>query len=224
MTNFHARILTIHHTLLEVGMYTDSIQVFSRYLKINFASYDLKEVARHLGATIEDHTKNSYTNREIERNVNARLIAYYYCLSHSDPVMDGLYQENAQLAVGFMQFHRSNNWYSTLIAARAMFEMESRHRPEDTSTTLRNELAVKQRYEKSIMTKPFSSEHIQQITEEADCPVCYESFALKDLVTTTCRHNYCQTCYKGYMLSVSIWKTPCCAICRADIKTVSIFA
>ena len=226
MTNFHARILEVHQTLLERGTYLDSVQGFHRYLKINFAPYDLTEVARFLGANIEAQTANQSRNRQIEHSVKVMLIAYYYCLSHSDPTIDALYAQFEHPQDGFFTRYELT-WYIDLVNTRANFETMSRLRQDNIArqaNKIASEMAIEYRYKYSIISKPLAKENPEKMKDECECPICYDTFETKNLVLTECGHNYCSPCYKSYMLSVNAVTKPCCSICRTIINTVTVFA
>jgi hypothetical protein len=74
----------------------------------------------------------------------------------------------------------------------------------------------KQKIRKIVLKK----HTIQQAKEtNTECPICYDTYELQDVVTLGCSHRFCQSCIVSHMkASVSISKDLNCPICRSDIK------
>jgi hypothetical protein len=58
--------------------------------------------------------------------------------------------------------------------------------------------------------------------EICDCAICYED-DIKNInfVKLNCNHKFCNTCLKKAIESTQNNKTPCCALCRSEIKTIT---
>jgi hypothetical protein len=52
------------------------------------------------------------------------------------------------------------------------------------------------------------------ILKEIDCPICLESIAPKDIITTNCQHSFCSDCIDKCNNLLS------CAYCRTEITTL----
>ena len=231
-THFHARVSTIHQTLLEMGTYSNSIARFLAHIRTNYATYDLKEVARFLGAIFDARTVGVSQNRDIEQDVFMRLTAYYYCLAHQDDVTDALYAQYEHPEAEFMTRNNSA-WFSNMVKVRFAHEIQaSRTRELARTEAIRVEALrvastanfVNNRYKNSFVTKILADENPEEMKEACECPICYDTVEKMDVITTECGHNYCSPCYEKYMLSVISTKTPCCCSCRAVITTVTVYA
>lgn len=56
-----------------------------------------------------------------------------------------------------------------------------------------------------------------------ECPICYESIKCMDLVKLNCDHKFCGGCVNGWLKAHNnISGGPRCALCRNEIKTVSV--
>ena len=224
VTDYHPRILTVHQNLFDMGLYMDNITTFERYLQTNFSPYDLKELVRFHGAIIPINPNNTaeYKIRIENSQIRCRVIAYYYCLAHHDPITDAMYDEFDNPTIEFMTRY-NESWYSERVMNRYYYERQQLLRPT-VADQASLQISLEQKYKNSIVVKPLAEQNPEKMKENCECPICYETFEAKDIVWTDCMHNYCSPCYKGYMLSISATKTPCCSICRAPITTVSIFA
>ena len=61
---------------------------------------------------------------------------------------------------------------------------------------------------------------------DTECPICYCSVDLENILITTCNHIFCISCFKQYMISIStksnISRTVCCPMCRQKIPNARL--
>jgi hypothetical protein len=66
-------------------------------------------------------------------------------------------------------------------------------------------------------------ENTLETEEVKDCPICFESIHVNNMVTTACNHEFCSKCIKWILNHTScVNSSPMCPMCRAsmyDFKT-----
>jgi hypothetical protein len=82
-------------------------------------------------------------------------------------------------------------------------------------------------FEQTLFTKlPIEISYCKEIQKNDDeCNICYESTLAKDFVKLNCNHDFCVGCIKKILTSAKSNdnKKPCCAFCRNDIQSLSIY-
>uniref|UniRef100_A0A6C0EQC9 RING-type domain-containing protein n=1 Tax=viral metagenome TaxID=1070528 RepID=A0A6C0EQC9_9ZZZZ len=58
-------------------------------------------------------------------------------------------------------------------------------------------------------------------TSLCDCSICYESVEHINFVKFNCKHEFCKDCAKHILTNCEQYKTPTCALCRAEIKEIT---
>lgn len=61
---------------------------------------------------------------------------------------------------------------------------------------------------------------------KTECPICYETHELHEVVTLGCDHRFCESCMVSHMnasrRNCKDDKYACCPMCRSDIKTFEV--
>jgi hypothetical protein len=57
----------------------------------------------------------------------------------------------------------------------------------------------------------------KELPESAECPICYEIMEKKEIIQTTCGHNYCKSCIEKILSQSSLSSSHSCAICRTKV-------
>ena len=65
------------------------------------------------------------------------------------------------------------------------------------------------------------TETAEELGAIEECGICYEPVKLCDTVSLDCCHKFCITCIDTYLSTIEI-KVPCCAFCRAPIKSLLV--
>lgn len=56
------------------------------------------------------------------------------------------------------------------------------------------------------------------LNAKEQCPICIDRFCRKDMVITNCRHLFCSSCFKSYLIGRKT--QPTCPICRESVHNV----
>jgi hypothetical protein len=64
---------------------------------------------------------------------------------------------------------------------------------------------------------------IEKDAPECDCPLCFDSVPVTDVLNTNCNHSFCVTCVKGFAtVNKDKTKKPDCPMCRTDITEFKV--
>ena len=62
---------------------------------------------------------------------------------------------------------------------------------------------------------------IDENEKTLECPICYEEKQSFDCLETNCNHKFCNDCMTS-MLKTTTNKSPCCPMCRTNIKGLTL--
>jgi len=65
------------------------------------------------------------------------------------------------------------------------------------------------------------SDNIEKLEEKCECNICYEERENKLFVKLDCGHEFCKDCIRQSLQNEQR-QNPCCAFCRADIKSFEL--
>lgn len=58
--------------------------------------------------------------------------------------------------------------------------------------------------------------------KEKECPICYESYNINGMITTTCNHIFCKTCIQSHA-TIPRYGNICCPLCRYEFNDNDLF-
>lgn len=104
------------------------------------------------------------------------------------------------------------------------YDTESVNSDYDVDNVPNEDLSLSLKKKPKLSSKRFSKKDALENVEE--CPLCYDSFDVHNVVTIGCSHKYCVGCMIGH-LNASCTNQPyakcySCPICRSDIKSVQL--
>ena len=103
------------------------------------------------------------------------------------------------------------NIYATIFADIIRF-IEIIRRMSQTRTSELN---------RKFQIKTKISDNIEKMEEKCECNICYEEREHKLFVKLDCGHEFCKDCIRQSLQNEQR-QNPCCAFCRADIKSFEL--